>query len=192
MNSVYLIRHGATAGNLERRYIGCTDEALCPLGREQAMALRGALPRPELLFSSPMLRARETAALLFPGLDYSIVPELRETDFGIFEGKSAAELSENASYRAWVEGGCTGPIPGGEAVTEFKARTVAAFAEAMAAVPSGVDAAFVLHGGGIMAVMEALAFPEREFYAWYVGNCGYFRCEWNGGRLTLSAAKTNS
>ena len=54
---IIFIRHGATAGNLERRYIGRTDEPLCPLGVEQIEKLKG-LFEPDYLFVSPMLRTR--------------------------------------------------------------------------------------------------------------------------------------
>lgn len=178
MTEIYLIRHGATAGNMERRYIGRTDEPLCPEGRAALAALSGSLPAPDVLCCSPMLRARETAALLFPGVPLQIAEGLRETDFGVFEGKTAAELSDCAAYRAWVDSGCTGPIPGGEDVGAFKRRVTAAFLEAVSALPAGARAAFVMHGGGIMAVMEAFDRPAGSFYDYHVKNGGYFRRYW--------------
>ena len=61
--TVYLIRHGQTQGNLERRYIGSTDQPLCPQGRE---ALEGReMPSVDGLYVSPLLRCRQTAAILF-------------------------------------------------------------------------------------------------------------------------------
>ena len=58
--TVYLIRHGQTQGNLERRYIGSTDQPLCPAGREAL----GPLPPVDRVYASPLRRCRETAALL--------------------------------------------------------------------------------------------------------------------------------
>ena len=109
MKTVWFIRHGATAGNLERRYIGRTDEELCQLGIQQAMAITP--PQVDMLFVSPMLRTRQTAALVFPHQVQIIADDLRETDFGIFEAKTADELAENAAYRAWVDANCETPIP---------------------------------------------------------------------------------
>lgn len=80
-----LIRHGVTAGNLQGRYIGCrTDESLCP---EWIGALRECrYPPVPRVFSSPMRRCLETAALLYPGVKPEIVEDFRECDFGVFEG----------------------------------------------------------------------------------------------------------
>ena len=51
MRTFYLIRHGRTAGNLERRYIGSTDEPLCPEGRQEISGLRA--PEADRVFASP-------------------------------------------------------------------------------------------------------------------------------------------
>lgn len=189
VRELLLIRHGATAGNLERRYIGRTDEPLCSAGIAQAEALRHTLPAEDweaaALFASPMLRARQTAALLFPGKAYTAVPELRETDFGEFEGKTAGELSEHAAYRSWVEGGCTGPIPGGEAVADFRTRCVRGFLDTLTRCPPAERAVFVLHGGGIMAILAALSRPIRGFYDFYVPNCGVVCCRVAEGFLQI-------
>ena len=66
---IHLIRHGLTRGNLEGRYIGVTDLPLCPQGRAQLEELleQGEYPMVERVYVSPLLRARQTAQLLFPG-----------------------------------------------------------------------------------------------------------------------------
>ena len=72
MTRVYLIRHGQTQGNLERLYIGSTDQPLCPLGRA---ALGGrTMPPVDRVYVSPLRRCRETAAILYPGLPQELVP----------------------------------------------------------------------------------------------------------------------
>ena len=183
MKTLYLIRHGATAGNLERRYIGRTDEPLCELGIQQVQALEGL--HTDVLFVSPMVRTRQTADLLFPGQPQTVIEDLRETDFGILEGKTAGELAENADYQAWVDANCETPIPGGEAVADFKARCVRAFLTAMETVPDGQTAAFVIHGGCIMAILEALAEPKRGFYEYHIPNGAMLRCDFDGSTLIL-------
>lgn len=185
MKRLYLIRHGATAGNLERRYIGRTDEPLCSAGEEQARRLAAQGLRAERLFVSPALRAVQTARILFPDQPYTVVEGLAETDFGIFEGKTAQELWENQDYRTWVESGCLGAIPGGEEVLAFKARCRAAFVQAVRAVPPGGTAAVITHGGVIMAVLEEYARPKRDFYDYHIENGGFFFCVWQNGTLLL-------
>ena len=100
MKEIILIRHGATAGNLERRYIGRTDGPLCEQGRLQALWLQQQGLHVDALLVSPALRARQTAQLAFPAMPYQVIPEWRETDFGVFEGKTAQEMEEDPDYRA--------------------------------------------------------------------------------------------
>lgn len=159
MNQLYFIRHGAVAGNLQRRYIGRTDEPLCEEGRSQIQALQKQCLTADQVFVSPLLRTRQTAEMLFPHQEHTILQDLRETDFGLFEGKNAAELVDNAAYRRWVDSGCQGEIPGGESVQKFKARCCAAFCQAMTMLSAEESAAFVAHGGTIMAILEAFARP---------------------------------
>lgn len=106
MRRVYLIRHGLTEGNRLRRYIGRTDEPLCAAGRAalSAAPLKGI----ETVYVSPLLRARETAAILFPHARQIVVDDLREMDFGAFENRSADDMKNDAAYRAWVDGLCEG------------------------------------------------------------------------------------
>ena len=185
MKTVLFIRHGATAGNLQRRYIGRTDEPLCELGREQAASLADQALTCDWLFVSPMTRTRQTAELAFPGQDQIPVPDLQETDFGIFEARTADELSGSEAYQAWVDANCETPIPGGEAVADFKIRCIRAFLAAMDRVSEGQSAAFVMHGGCIMAICEALARPRRDFYSYHIANGQYLTAHWDGEALKL-------
>ena len=178
MVKIWLIRHGATAGNLEKRYIGRTDEALCPRGIVQTGQLAARSRKPDRLFASPMLRTRQTAEYAFPGMAYRTDERLREMDFGLFEGKTAAELEHDSQYRDWLESNCEAPVPGGESVADFKERCCQAFVELLDGIPAGDTAAFVVHGGTIMAVMERFG-PEKSFYRWHLGNCGVLCCEWD-------------
>lgn len=186
MKELILIRHGATAGNLARRYIGRTDEPLCGEGVAQARALAAEAFATDTVLVSPALRARQTAELLFPGLPARVVPGLMECDFGVFENKTADELADDPAYRAWVEGQCLGPIPGGEGVDSFKARVCAAFRKEAEALPEGCRAAMVTHGGCIMAILEACASPARAFYDCHVDNCGWVRCRYENRSLQIT------
>lgn len=186
MKIVYLIRHGMTAGNKEKRYIGRSNEPLCREGKLQAAALKATgLPAFDRVFISPYIRCMETASILFPDTQFVAVYGLRECDFGMFEGKTAAELESSAAYHAWLATGCAGPIPGGEIVEDFKARCRNAFLEAMEEVAESGSAAFVVHGGCIMAILEAYAVPKRAFYEYHLENCEFVRCSFANGALTI-------
>ena len=167
---IWLIRHGVTELGEEGRYQGRLDT---PLSRRGRLALRQADFAPQRLYVSPLLRARETAQLLFPQSEPHLVSDLREMDFGIFEGRSWREMEQDADYRAWVDGGCLGRCPGGEKKEEYTARVCAAFAslteEALTAGTSTM--ALVAHGGTQMAVLERWGLPGRDYWQWQT-SCG--------------------
>jgi len=162
---IYLLRHGETVYNTEKRYLGRSDIPLSPAGRE---ALGRAAFSPEKVYVSPLRRAVETAEVLFPDATQVTVPDFREMDFGIFEGRSYREMSDDPEYRAWVAGNCLGMVPGGECRSGFCQRTCAAFASLTDQTLSqgGSLLAIVAHGGTQMAVMERFALPRRDYFAW--------------------------
>lgn len=163
---IYLLRHGETAWNRERRYQGLTDIPLSDRGR---VLLGRADFSPARVYVSPLVRARETAAVLFPEAEQITVPDFREMDFGAFEGRTAGEMADDPTYRAWVAGGCTGRCPGGESLAEFSDRVWAAFAKLLEAEPERL--VIVAHGGVQMAILERYAKPHRDYFGW-TAPCG--------------------
>lgn len=163
-----LIRHGKTQGNLSGRYIGCrTDEDLC---REGIEGLTGReYPAADKVFSSPMRRCVQTAGILYPGMPVQVVDALRECDFGDFENKNYAELNGRADYQAWIDSDGEMPFPGGESRKEFSERCISAFRETVDGLEDG-SYAFVVHGGTIMAIMEAFAKPQGSYYDFQARN----------------------
>lgn len=186
---VILLRHGQTAGNQKGKYNGRTDDPLCEEGFRQAERT-GILPGVSRVFVSPMLRARQTAEICFPNAQQTVISDLREMDFGDFEGRTADEMADDPDYRAWVDGNCEGPCPNGESISGFCQRVRRAFERAVEeGVRSGEDTLYIVaHGGTIMAVMSEFAAEPNSYYEWYVGNC----CGWTAilekeERLKLTA-----
>lgn len=177
MRNVYLLRHGQTLWNAQRRYLGSTDQPLSPEGRAALAGRTG--PPADRLYVSPLRRCRETAELLYPGMAQQIVPDLRECDFGVFEGRTYEELRDDPAYQQWLDSAGEIPPPGGEGKAACRERTVRAFLEL---VERADRAAFVVHGGTIMTLMETLE-DSGEFYRWQVGNGQGLHCQWDGGRL---------
>ena len=163
--NIWLLRHGATVYNDERRYQGRLDAPLSPQGLS---ALRRADFAPGVVYVSPMLRARQTAAVLFPEAQLVEVPGLREMDFGTFEGRSAQELVDDPAYRAWVEDGCAGQTPGGESKAVFSDRVCGAFTALVGAALNTEKSQLVIlaHGGTQMAALERYALPRRDYFQW--------------------------
>lgn len=182
MYRICLIRHGKTPGNLLGRYIGVTDEPLCPEGREQIQG--GVYPLAELVAASPLRRCVETAGLIYPGAAIRTEELLRECDFGAFENKNYEELSGDPRYQAWVDSKGLLPFPQGESHEDFCARCRQGFRRVLdlgfatrgkrtdlAERSFGAaDLALVVHGGTIMSILEAFGEPRESFYHWQVKN----------------------
>lgn len=180
--TVFLIRHGQTQSNLERRYTGSTDHPLCPQGRAALEAVRP--PDADALYVSPMLRCRETAAILYPDREQTVVPGLQETDMGAFEGHTYEELKDDAAYQAWLGSSGEAAPPGGEGKEQVRSRVLEAFRSVTARHGPEDAIALVIHGGTIMALLEALE-PGHEYYRWQAPNGGGFRCGWDGHTIKV-------
>ncbi len=184
---VYLIRHGQTKGNLEKRYVGSTDESLTREGAKGLLEKRGKYSPVEMVFTSPMKRCLETAEILFPGIPCRKIKGLEECDFGEFEYENYQSLKEDARYQAWIDSGGSLPFPGGESREEFQKRCCQAFLEAcQTAEKAGADkVAFVVHGGTIMAVLDRFSRPHRDYYDWQVKNGEGYEMDWEDGALKM-------
>ena len=184
---IYLIRHGMTAGNQKKRYIGRTDEPLCQEGRERLEQIRKCVlyERPDLLYVSPMLRCLETAQILFPGMKQSVIADFRECDFGEFENQNYLELAGNANYQKWIDSNGMLPFPGGESREAFQARSVKIFEDLEQFWKSNgyqkQIAALVVHGGTIMSILEKVGIPNRSYYDFQAGNGEGYRLEGENG-----------
>ena len=181
---ILFIRHGLTAGNLEKRYIGRTDEPLCDEGIAQLKSLK--FPSCEKVVCSPMKRCIQTAEIIFLQGDYIIENELRECDFGDFEGKNYKELTDNADYRKWIDSGGSLPFPNGESPENFRRRCVKAFEVALQYCDLSASVAFVVHGGTIMSILEKYAVPHRDYFDWHCENGHGYICLWNGSELEIT------
>lgn len=167
---IYLIRHGKTQGNLEKRYIGRTDESLALVGIEALKKL--CYPKVNKVFCSPMLRCKETARIIYPDNSLGIVEDFRECDFGIFDNKNYFELQDNIEYQRWIDG--KNPPLAGEDQEDFKNRCIKAFENLVdQALQEKIDSiALVVHGGTIMSIMEKFVLPRKSFYDWQPKNNG--------------------
>lgn len=168
---IYLLRHGLTAFNEEKRYQGSTDVPLSEAGRGQ---LCRADFEADTVYVTPLLRTAQTAAVLFPDAKQVPVAGLQEMNFGAFEGRNYLEMEHDPDYRAWVEANCETPCPGGEGRAEFSARVCRCFAELVddALAAGKRSLVIVAHGGTQMAVMDRFARPHRDYYSWRAPNAG--------------------
>jgi 2,3-bisphosphoglycerate-dependent phosphoglycerate mutase len=178
---ILAIRHGQTAWNADGRIQGHTDIGLDDTGQWQAERLAEALQGEALhaLYSSDLLRARQTAQLLqrFSTESLRLDTGLRERSFGRLEGLSFAEIEERWPQEAarWRQRDPDFAPGGGETLKAFYARCVATAAR-LAAAHAGQTIVLVAHGGVLDMLYRAaagldLAAPRR----WELGNASVNR-----------------
>lgn len=120
-----LIRHGATAGSWDRRYLGLSaNPSLSEHGKQdiQDRKRRGIYPNAEAVYISPLICCVETVPLIYPMLVPVVLDFLSERDFGSFEGKSYDQLKNDPDYRRFIESGDKISPPCGENKQEFMER----------------------------------------------------------------------
>ena len=157
---VFLLRHGQTAWNVERRLQGQLDVALDAVGRNQVLQLADALAAEDLvaIYSSDLQRAHDTALALarVTGLPVTRDAALRERGFGRLEGLTYAEVEElwpDDALRWRQREPDFGP-GGGEPLRTFYARSVAAVTR-LSMPHAGQTIAVVTHGGVLDCLYRA-------------------------------------
>ncbi len=178
---IHLIRHGQTQANVLGQYVGNrTDLPICDEGVDELRMLRDTVDYPDIerLYTSPMLRCRQTAEIIYPDTDYTVIDELTEYDFGDFEGKTAHELEAQENFALWTSGKISAP-PGGESTENFVKRLAMGFravVEDMMKNGAG-SSAVIMHGGAIMMLLSSCAVPRRRSVEWQSDNGrGYSVC----------------
>ncbi|MGB4429547.1 MAG: alpha-ribazole phosphatase, partial [Thermacetogeniaceae bacterium] len=156
-----LVRHGETIWNHVSRYQGHTDVELSDTGREQARLLADRLRSEKIkaVYSSDLKRAYETASILAAPhqLKVQIAEELREINFGVWEGLTFKEISEKYKELAekWYQSPASVRIPKGETFFEVKERAYNAIMKLLKENDPGTIIV-VAHGGTIRAIICGL------------------------------------
>ena len=130
-HDLWVMRHGATEWSVSGRHTSHTDLALTDDGRKQAIAVGRVLDaRPfARVLVSPLARARDTCELAGYGPHAEVTDDLREWDYGDYEGLTTPQIRETVpDWTVW-----TAPCPGGETIEEVAARADRVIAAARAA-----------------------------------------------------------
>lgn len=180
---IIFIRHGKTAGNLEKKYIGRTDESLCEIGISELKSK--SYPECEITIASPMKRCMQTAEIIYPNKKTIICNDFRECDFGDFEGKNYIELSGNSNYQKWIDSGGKMTFPNGENLNDFKKRCIDCFEKVIAEYSETAVISFVVHGGTIMSILEKYSIPKGDYYDFQVANSNGYITEFDGKKITI-------
>ncbi|MEQ1503236.1 MAG: histidine phosphatase family protein [Myxococcota bacterium] len=181
---VVLVRHGRTAWNLERRFLGATDLPLDEVGRAEAVALgRAAGGRFDAVYASPLVRALDTARALAPP-EPAVVDGLRELGHGALEGLEGTEAIalHPAFFRAFVDDPTHVRLPGGgETFAEVRDRALSALAGILASHRPGERVAVVTHQVVIATVTSAiLGVPLAGWRSQTIPNGAAVALGWDG------------
>lgn len=177
---LFLIRHGESTANVERRFAGQTDSPLTPLGIEQAVAIRdvlGDIPF-EKVYSSDLSRAHDTQKNALPGMEAQLTPLLREYDVGTWSGKLVADAMQA------VKGGRINYADYGGEDFEMVAKRVADFFAMLEADPHEYVAAFS-HGGFVMNAVQYVLGVSLERGKFSADNCAIQVFEYKNGTWSV-------
>jgi len=183
-----LVRHAETDWNREGRYQGWRDTPLSETGRGQADAVGRLLARERLaaVWSSPLGRARETAAAIAgpQELAVTLAEAFKEMRFGDWEGLTRAEVSARfpALYRSWSDTPHLAAVPGGETLPEVRRRVLGGLRDLRAA-HDGQRICLVAHGiSGRILILEALGLGPERMWSLEISSTGIseleFRDDW--------------
>lgn len=163
---ISIFRHGLTDANENGVYIGKTDLPLSEAGRESLMDKYEQLdyPKVQRVYSSPLERAVQTAEIIFPDREIVIVDDLREMDFGVFEGLPAEELVHLDSFKKWLKGGLDNPPPNGETLRSMMTRCYSALnLMILDMMKEGfTHAGAVTHSGILMNMLSCFGLPKKK------------------------------
>lgn len=158
MTTLLLARHGETDWNREGRWQGHSNTPLNESGRRQAAELAGQLDGVDVLYSSDLDRARETAEIVGAqlGLEVHFDERLRERSFGAWEGLTTADIESRFAepFRRWREGESHG-ADDAEPFEEFGSRVNSFLEDVLERHPD--ETVLVIAHGGAIRVIHALA-----------------------------------
>lgn len=166
---IYLVRHGVTEWNALMKFQGHTDVPLSPEGREQAQLLARRLAGEDIqgFYASDLKRAQETAKIIAAphGLNIEKVPDLRELNFGAWEGMTSKEIKESfaSEVKLWWDNPLSTRVPGGETLEEMVKRNVTALKRIVEA-NSDKKVVVVSHGGSIRSIVASVLGMDLNKY----------------------------
>ena len=180
-SKLILIRHGITEGNKNRWFYGASDIPLAAEGEAQLARLRDRGVYPELpddtqFVISGLHRTKQTAEILFGEHFWTVIPKLKEMNFGEYECVNYEDVKDDPVFNEWgYDTTGDAKLPGGESSNEFQARIHEGLKELIGMHRlkewshrhSGKDSytVAICHGGVISAIMMEL-FPKEDGNMW--------------------------
>ncbi len=178
---IFFIRHGETTGDVESRYGGDYDDHLSGKGKEQSKSLAQVLRDEgiEIVFSSPLKRAKETSEIIAEQINCEVVVKVNlkeRNQYGIITGMKKEEAKEKYPKQVELLKDKLNTIEGAEAYEDFSKRIAGAFRELVVDSEYGTIA-IVSHGGPLRVLFrDILKWGELK----EIGDCAFVKLEKKG------------
>lgn len=189
---LYLVRHGETESNKQKRYQGWTESPLSAQGVNQAEKAGFFLATQNIegLYSSDLKRAVHTARVIgaSSGIEPVVTPLLREINFGQWEGQTFDEIEKTwgNEISAWLDDPFHVAAPGGETLGQVCARMQTFLEQLAGQVPEGKRVAAVSHGGSIRALLyQVLNLDHSSFWDIKIDNASVSLLRKEGERFKV-------
>ncbi|MBI4145902.1 histidine phosphatase family protein [Candidatus Woesearchaeota archaeon] len=184
MNTVvYLVRHGQTQWNVEKRIQGLCSEPINKTGKQQAKNVAKIFSKIQIdfVYSSPLPRCMQTTEIIAPDKTIMPAPAFIERIFGKLEGVHGPSLKKIIPdlHEQWAKHGIDWRPPGGETIREVTRRVANAFEELVRSHP-GKRVLLVTHGMVIKCLVHWLhgGKPENVFHQKEIENAEVIRVEY--------------
>ncbi|MGJ9457779.1 histidine phosphatase family protein [Oceanobacillus sp. CF4.6] len=168
--AITLFRHGLTEENKRKAYLGWNDSPLC---KEAIQILSNYTFNPQsydLFVSSDLQRCLSTMEFLFSNVTPVIFTELREINFGTFQGKTYEELKDVKEYQQWINNIFSDSPPCGESFEQFTVRVWKGWDRLVDLIlqQDSKRCFIVTHGGVIRYLLSSFSLIEKEFWEWNI------------------------
>ncbi len=174
---LYLIRHGQTVWNAEKKFRGRIDLDLNEQGKKEALLLGKQFKAVDvdMIYSSPLKRALQTAKFISKACKKKVIIDnfLNDMDFGDWQGKSLSEIKKNYKnlFKQWEINPDKVVIPNGESLCEVKDR-VCSFLKKISTIEEEKVIVVVSHRVVLkLMVLVLLGLKEKDFYKINISNC---------------------
>lgn len=190
--NLFLLRHGESVWNSQKRVQGRGDPGLSEKGKRQARAAGRRLKKKNIgvIYSSGLKRCAQTARIIAgrTGVKIKYDPDIQEIILGVWQGKTIEEVKKlyPKAYAAWLKAPSKAKIPGWEGVPRFTGRVDRAFRKILKGDPKG-DICVVTHWGVIAAYLSktlGVAFDDI-FQKVRVDNCGVSEISYMNGKAVI-------
>lgn len=185
--NIILVRHVETEANEKKFFSGWTDYPITKKGRTQRIKLGKSIKiykdSVKRIYSSPMPRTKYTAIHISRILDLKIdfVEELKEINFGMFEGMTSLQIEDEHSekWKMWNDDFVNYRVPQGESMSDLKDRVIPFIHDIIA---RDEDCIIVSHGAVIQTIVTyLLEFDLKDMWRFQFKNASYTEIEYNNG-----------